>query len=68
MKFYYEFKGNKLLGTECFSYQEAKVVLVKIVDQCVKSYRRNYGHYLLTHDELRLQSKILSQLKLVVSC
>jgi hypothetical protein len=64
MKFYFEFKGKKLKNTECFSYQEGQFILFKIVDQCLDTYRRNYNNQIFGDEELRIQEKILSQLKL----
>jgi hypothetical protein len=64
MTFYFEFKGKKLKNTECFSYQEGQFILFKIVDECLAAYRRNYNNQIFGDEELRIQEKILSQLKL----
>ena len=39
MKLYFEFEGNKLKGTECYSYQGAKFILFKILDECMNTYK-----------------------------
>lgn len=66
MKFHFEFKGKKLKGTECFSYQEAKFNLIKVLDQCMITYRRSYNKKIGGTEELKLQEKILSKLNLVI--
>jgi hypothetical protein len=66
MRFYFEFKGKKLQGTECFSYQEARFILVKILDQCMRTYKKRYDKKIYGNEELKLQHKILSKLNLVI--
>lgn len=66
MKLYIEFDGRKLTGTECFSYQEAQFVLYKILEKCMARYSKNHGKRIFEHEELKLQDKILSKLKLIV--
>ena len=66
MKFYYELKGNKLNGTECRSYQQAKFILFKIIDECIEHYEFAHNRKMNCTEELRFQNKILSKLKLVI--
>lgn len=65
MKLYIEFNGNKLRGTECFSYQEARFMLIKILDQCMESYKKYYNKRIFGSEELQMQYKILSKLKMI---
>ena len=67
MKFYFEFKGKKLRNTECFSYQEGQFILLKIVDQCLSVYRKNYNNQIFGEEELRFQEKVLSHLRLRIT-
>lgn len=64
MKLYIEFAGTKLSGTECVTYQEAKFMVFKIIDQCILNYRNNTKRKILATEEMKLQSKIMSKLKL----
>lgn len=64
---YFEFKGKKLSGTDCYTYQEAKYVLFKIVDQCISTYKKKYNKHLTASEELYMYYKILSKLQMVVS-
>lgn len=65
MKLYIEFDGQKLSGTECFSYQEARFVLHKILDKCIVRYAKTQNKKIFGHEELKLHDKILAKLKLV---
>ena len=66
MKLYFEFEGNKLKGTECYSYQGAKFILFKILDECMNTYKMKNRNRVMGYDEIILQHKILSKLKLVL--
>ncbi|MGZ3692296.1 MAG: hypothetical protein ACXVAX_12380 [Pseudobdellovibrio sp.] len=66
MKLYFEFEGNKLKGTECYSYHSAKFMLFKILDECMNTYKTRSKNKMLGNDEIIMQHKILSKLKLVL--
>lgn len=65
MTLYLEFNGKRLKGTECFNYQEARYVLIKILDQCMDTYKKNYNERVSATEQLQIQYKILSSLKMV---
>lgn len=65
MKLYIEFAGTKLNGTECLTYQEARFMVFKIVDQCIVNYRKHNKRKVFATEEMWLQSKILAKLKLI---
>lgn len=67
MKIYLEFEGNKLTGTECINYQEARYIIIKILDQCMLRYKKYHNKKLFGHEEEKLQHKILSKLRFVVT-
>lgn len=65
MKLYLEFAGTKLNGTECLTYQEAQFMVFKIIDQCIVNYRKNNKRKVFAPEEMKMQSKIMSKLKLI---
>ncbi len=65
MKLYIEFAGAKLSGTECLTYQEAQFMVFKIIDQCIVNYRKHNNRKVFAPEEMKLQTKIMSKLKLI---
>ena len=68
MGFYIDFNGNKIGDLEFSSYEEARIAIIKIVKQCMNSFRQSSKNKSLKRiRENDLRSKIFAKLKISYS-